>query len=469
MTDARLTAALAAADAGLDAGLARLLDLVAIPSISAEAARAGDVRRAAEWLAADLRSMGFDASVRDTTGHPMVVGHDTSAPAGAPHVLFYGHYDVQPADPLGLWDADPFAPALRPQPDGETWITGRGASDDKGAFMTFVEACRAWKSATGTLPCRVTVLLEGEEEITSPSLGPFMAEAADELRADVAVACDTDMWDHDTPAITTMMRGLISEEITITAADRDLHAGIFGGAARNALQVMADVLASLRTPDGGISVPGFYDDVRELPDAVRKIWTALPFDEAGFLGGVGLSVPAGEAGRSVLEQCWSRPTFEVHGLWGGYSGEGFKSIIPGKAHAKVSCRLVPDQDPETIRAALRAHIRAQLPADCSVEFTALGRAHPVAMPVDSPMLQSALAGLRDEWGRAAVAGTGGSIPILAEFRNRLGLDPLLVGFARFDNRVHSPNEKYDLSSYHRGIRSWVRILDRFARDHHTTG
>ena len=459
----RLDAALAAADAGVDAGLARLFELIAIPSISAEPERAGDVHRAAEWLAADLNSMGFDASVRATARHPMVVGHDTSAPEGAPHILFYGHYDVQPADPLDLWDADPFAPALVPQPDGETWITGRGASDDKGALMTFVEACRAWKAATGALPCRVSVLLEGEEEITSPSLGPFLAETAEELRADTVVVCDTDMWDRETPAITTMMRGLASEELTITTADRDMHAGIFGGAARNALQLMADVLASLRAPDGSVAIAGFYDDVQELPAEVAGTWSALPFDAEAFLGGVGLSIPAGEQDRSVLEQVWARPTFEVHGLWGGYSGDGFKSVIPAKAHAKVSFRLVPGQDPETVRAAFRDHVRTRIPADCSVDFAALGAAAPVAMPTDSPMLQQALAGLRDEWGKAAIAGTGGSIPILAEFRDRLGMDALLVGFARFDNRVHSPNEKYDLSSYVHGTRSWVRILDKFAQ------
>ncbi|MFN3147537.1 MAG: M20/M25/M40 family metallo-hydrolase [Paracoccaceae bacterium] len=458
-----LDGALAAADAGIDAGLARLMELVAIPSVSAEPERAGDVRRAAEWLAADLASMGFDASVRTTERHPMVVGHDTTAPEGAPHVLFYGHYDVQPADPLELWTSDPFTPALVPQPDGETWITGRGASDDKGALMTFIEACRAWKTATGALPCRVTVLLEGEEEITSPSLGPFLAETAEELRADTVLVCDTDMWDRDTPAITTMMRGLASEEFTITTADRDMHAGIFGGAARNALQLMADVLASLRAPDGSVAIDGFYGDVRELPPEVSASWTALPFDAEAFLGGVGLSIPAGEADRSVLEQVWARPTFEVHGVWGGYLGEGFKSVIPAEAHAKVSFRLVPDQDPERVREAFRDHVRARIPADCSVRFTRLGAAAPAAMPTDSPMLQQALAGLRDEWGKAAIAGTGGSIPILAEFRDRLGMDALLVGFARFDNRVHSPNEKYDLSSYVHGTRSWVRILDKFTQ------
>lgn len=457
-----LDAALAAADAGVDSGLERLMELIAIPSISADPAYAGDVRRAADWLAADLGTMGFDASVRPTARHPMVVGHDHTAPDGAPHVVFYGHYDVQPVDPLELWDADPFTPALLPQPDGETWITGRGASDDKGALMTFIEACRAWKAATGALPCRVTVVLEGEEEIASPSLGPFLEETADELRGDTLLVCDTDMWDRNTPAITTMMRGLASEEFTIRAADRDLHAGIFGGAARNALQVMADILASLRARDGSVAIPGFYDAVQELPEAVRASWTALPFDAAKFLGDVGLSDPAGERDRSVLEQVWARPCFEVNGLSGGYAGEGFKSIVVAEAHAKVSFRLVPDQDPEVIRAAFRDHVSRRLPPDCDVTFTRLGAAKPAAMPVDSPMLHQALDGLRDEWGTAAIAGTGGSIPILAEFRERLGMDAVLVGFARFDNRVHSPNEKYDLSSYAKGTRSWVRILDKFA-------
>ncbi|MEM8728648.1 MAG: M20/M25/M40 family metallo-hydrolase [Pseudomonadota bacterium] len=458
-----LEAALAAADAGVDAGLARLFELIRIPSVSADPARNGDVLRAAEWLAADLASMGFDASVRPTQRHPMVVAHDRSAPDDAPHVLFYGHYDVQPEDPLDLWDADPFTPALVAQPDGETWITGRGSSDDKGALMTFIEACRAWKASSGALPCRVTVLLEGEEEITSPSLGPFLEATQDELKADTVLVCDTDMWDHETPAITTMMRGLASEEFTIRTADRDLHAGIFGGAARNALQVMADVLASLRTPDGAVAIDGFYDDVADLPSEISDIWQSLPFDEAAFLAGVGLSVPAGEADRSVLEQVWARPTFEVHGIWGGYAGDGFKSIVVGEAHAKVSFRLVCDQDPEQVRAAFRAHVEALIPPDCQVTFTRLGAAAPVMMPTDSPMLMQALEGLQDEWGKAAVAGTGGSIPILAEFRERLGMDALLVGFARFDNRVHSPNEKYDLSSYVHGTRSWVRILDKFAQ------
>ncbi len=228
-----------------------------------------------------------------------------------PHVLFYGHYDVQPVDPLALWNSDPFEPTLVPQPDGDMHIVARGASDDKGQLLTFIEACRAWKAATGNLPIRVSMLFEGEEEISSPSLAPFLERTGDELKADVVLVCDTDMWDAETPAVTTMLRGVVKEEIEITCADRDLHSGIYGNAARNALQVMSDVIASLRTPDGGVAVAGFYDGVEELPAAVKTQWQRLPFDEAGFLGDVGLHIPAGEQGRSVLEQVWARPSCEI--------------------------------------------------------------------------------------------------------------------------------------------------------------
>lgn len=465
MTD--LERALDAADAGLDASLRRLCDFIAIPSVSTDPAHAADCRRAAAWLAGELAGMGMAASVRDTARHPMVVAHDDGD--ARPHVLFYGHYDVQPPDPLELWDGPPFAPRLVPQPDGETWITGRGASDDKGQLLTFVEACRAWKAANGALPLRVSMLFEGEEEISSPSLGPFLDATAEELRADCVLVCDTDMWNRDIPAITTMMRGLVGEEVTLRAADRDLHSGIFGNAARNALETLAAILGTIRDDAGRITLPGFYDGVADLPEAVRAEWARLPFDSAAFLGGVGLSEPAGEAGRSVLEQVWARPSYELHGLWGGFTGEGFKTVIPAVAQAKLSFRLVAGQDPEAIRAAFRAHVRAALPADCEVSFAAHGGSPATLMPHDGPLLRAALRGLADEWGDAAIAGTGGSIPILNAFRDRLGMDALLVGFARFDNRVHSPNEKYDLSSFHRGIRSWVRILDRFAQGHQTTG
>jgi acetylornithine deacetylase/succinyl-diaminopimelate desuccinylase-like protein len=455
-------AVLAHVDAQLDASLARLFDFIRIPSISTDPAYAAECRRAAQWLASQLAEFGFDASVRDTTGHPMVVAHGEGGPA--PHVLFYGHYDVQPVDPLALWATPPFEPSLSPQPDGETYIVGRGASDDKGQLLTFIEACRAFKAVTGKLPVQVSMLFEGEEEAGSPSLGPFLEATAEELRADTMLVCDTDMWDRDTPAITTMWRGLVGEEIEITAADRDLHSGMFGNAARNALQVLGTIIGRLRNDDGGVAIPSFYDGVTELPDAIKAQWQRLPFDAEKFLTDIGLSIPAGESGRSVLEQIWARPSCEINGVIGGYTAEGFKTVIPAKASAKISFRLVAGQDPARIRESFRAFVRSLVPEDCSVRFTAHGTAPAEMMPLDGVLLGRARMALGEEWGReAALAGTGGSIPILGEFKRRLGMDSLLIGFARFDNRIHSPNEKYDLSSFHKGIRSWVRILAAFAQ------
>lgn len=457
----QIDAVLALVDADIDKSLARLFDLIRIPSISTDPDYREQCKAAAEWLSRDLASIGFDASVRPTTGHPMVVAHQKDA--AGPHLLFYGHYDVQPVDPLALWVSDPFEPRLEPLPNGDTAIVARGASDDKGQMMTFVEACRAWKAVTGKLPVQVSILFEGEEEAGSPSLAPFLDATAEELKADMVYVCDTDMWDRETPAVTTMLRGLYSTEIEISCADRDLHSGMFGNAARNALQVLSDVVASLRTPDGGVAVEGFYDGVKELPEAIKAQWQRLPFDEKGFLADIGLNVPAGEAGRSILEQVWARPSCEINGMSGGYTGEGFKTVIPAKATAKISFRLVEGQVPEKIRDAFKAHVEARIPADCSVTFKDFGLAPATVMPIESPFLTKTLAALSTEWEcEAALAGTGGSIPIIGEFKRRLGCDALLVGFARFDNRVHSPNEKYDLSSFHKGIRSWVRILAELA-------
>lgn len=457
MADQQTEAVLAHVEATMDDSLERLFQLIRIPSVSTDRAYRERCREAAAWLAQDLATIGFDASVRETTGHPMVVGHARSG--SGPHILFYGHYDVQPVDPLALWVSDPFEPRLEPLPNGDTAIVARGASDDKGQLMTFVEACRAWKTVTGALPISISILFEGEEEAGSPSLGPFLDATAAELRADSVFVCDTDMWDRETPAVTTMLRGLYSTEMRLTCADRDLHSGMFGNAARNALQLMSDIVASLRVADGSVAIEGFYDGVRELPEDIKAQWARLPFDEKAFLGDIGLQIPAGEAGRSILEQVWARPSCEINGLTGGYTGEGFKTVIPAQAMAKISFRLVEGQDPERIRDAFKAHVRARVPDDCSVEFTDFGLAPATVMPLDSPFLQRTLQALSTEWNcEAALAGTGGSIPIIGEFKRRLGCDALLVGFARFDNRIHSPNEKYDLLSFHKGIRSWVRIL-----------
>jgi len=447
-------------DADLPAALDRLLDLLRIPSISTDPAFKADCDRAADWLVADLASIGFDASKRPTPGHPMVVAH---AGDSGPHLLFYGHYDVQPVDPLSLWHRDPFDPEIQSTPKGRV-IRARGSSDDKGQLMTFIEAFRAWKAEHGTLPCRITVFLEGEEESGSPSLIPFMQENAAELRADIAIICDTGLHEDTIPAITTMLRGLLGEELTITGPNKDLHSGQYGGAAINPIRVLARILAGLHDAHGRIQVPGFYDDVDELPDAIRAQWQGLSFDHAKYLGDVGLSVPAGEADRTPLEMLWSRPTAEVNGIWGGYTGDGFKTVLPSQAHAKVSFRLVSRQNPDTIRDAFRAWVQAQLPADCTVAWKDHGNSPAGVMSIDNPAFDRARAALTDEWGKPAVyVGAGGSIPIARYFKDYLGLDAMLIGFARDDDQIHSPNEKYDVESFHKGIRSWARVLDRLVR------
>ena len=456
-----LEAVLKTIDEDLDQSLERLFELLRIESISTDPAYAGEVRRAAEWLAGDLAAIGFDASVRPTPGHPMVVAHDRAGAPG-PHVLFYGHYDVQPVDPLAEWTTPPFAPRIETV-DGRKRIVARGASDDKGQLLTFVEACRAWRKVAGTLPVNVSVILEGEEESGSANLSPFLAAHSDELRADVALVCDTAMWSPTRPAITIMLRGLVGEEFTIRAADRDLHSGLFGGAARNPNHVVAEIVAGLHDAEGRVTLPGFYDGVAETPADVRAIWESLGFDAGAFLGAVGLEQPAGESGRSVLEQVWARPTAEVNGMTGGYTGDGFKTVIPARASAKVSFRLVGGQDPERIRAAFRAYVRSRVPGDCTVTFTPHGGSPALQLPHDGPFLDRARTALRDEWGiEPGLVGSGGSIPVVGMLKQALGMDSLMIGFALDDDRIHSPNEKYDLASFRGGIRSWARVLAALA-------
>ena len=402
--------------------------------------------------------------MRDTIGHPMVVGHYDKAGKEAPHVLFYGHYDVQPVDPLSLWDRDPFDPAIV-KVNGEKRIVARGAQDDKGQLMTFVEAARACLSETGKLPINLTVLLEGEEELASPSMVPFLTANTGELKADIALVCDTSMWDRKTPAITTMLRGLVYEEIQVQAASQDLHSGMYGSAARNPIHVLAKILADLHDEKGRVTLPGFYDGVREVSPEQRVQWKSLNFDEQAFFDEIGLKIPGGEEGYSVLEQVWARPTAEVNGIIGGYTGEGAKTVIPAKASAKVSFRLVGDQDPEAIRQSFRAFAAARLPADCKVTFLNHGGDRAISQPGDSPWVRKAEKALTEEWGRQAVLiAMGGSIPIVTQFKRILGMDTVMVGFGLDDDRIHSPNEKYNLSSFHGGIRSWARVLAAIAEN-----
>ena len=443
-------------DADLPQSIERLCELLRIPSISTDPAFKGDCETAADWLVADLESIGAIASKRQTPGHPMVVGH---VEGDGPHILFYGHFDVQPVDPLDLWDNDPFDPQLEETAKGKV-IRGRGSSDDKGQLMTFVEACRSWKAVHGNLPCRITFFFEGEEESGSPSLIPFMKENTEELKADIALICDTGLFESRVPSIVTMLRGLLGEELIITGPDKDLHSGMYGGAAINPIRVLSRIIASLHDDQGRITVPGFYDGVPELPQDIRAQWDGLNFDHKAFLGGVDLNTPAGEQDRSALEMIWSRPTCDVNGINGGYTGDGFKTVLPSKASAKISFRLVGQQDPIAIRANFRKMVQDMLPPDCSVEFKAHGASPASQMSTNHPAFDQARTALSDEWpDAAAFVGCGGSIPIAGHFKTYLDMDAMLIGFGKDDDQIHSPNEKYDVESFHKGIRSWARILD----------
>ena len=409
---------------------------------------------------ADLASIGVQAAKHPTPGHPMVVGQvDGPADGSGPHVLFYGHYDVQPVDPLDLWDRDPFDPVVEDTPKGKV-VRGRGASDDKGQLMTFVEACRAWKAVHGDMPCKITFFFEGEEESGSPSLIPFLKDNVDLLKADIALICDTGLFESRVPAIITQLRGLLGEEFVLTGPDKDLHSGMYGGAAMNPVRVLSRILGNLHDDTGRIQVPHFYDGVPELPAGIAAQWDSLNFDHGTFLGDVGLAKLAGEDGRTALEMIWSRPTAEINGILGGYTGDGFKTVLPSKASAKVSFRLVGQQDPHALREHFRAWVKAQVPEDVDVAFHGHGASPASQMATDHPAFEACRGALGAEWGHeAAFVGCGGSIPVAGYFDNILGLSSLLVGWGKDDDQIHSPNEKYDLESFHKGIRSWARILD----------
>ncbi|MAS45492.1 MAG: hypothetical protein CML43_20585 [Rhodobacteraceae bacterium] len=467
MSHSALPAVLDRLDADLDAAVERLFALLRFPSISTDPAYKPACAEAAAWLVDELNALGFAAELRPTPGHPMVVAHGDALadPASAaPSLLFYGHYDVQPVDPLNLWNADPFAPAVETLPDGRRVIRARGAVDDKGQLMTFIEACRAWKAETGTLPAKISILFEGEEESGSPSLIPFLEANREELSRDLALICDTGMFDPKTPAISTMLRGMMGEEITVKAASRDLHSGMYGGPASNPIRVLAKILAALHDDTGRVTIPGFYDDVDDISPDLARQWEALPFSAAGFLGAVGLEIPAGEQDRSALEQIWSRPTCEFNGVIGGYTGEGFKTVIAAEASAKVSCRLVSRQDPEKIRAGFRELVSSLVPADCEVVFKRHGSSEAVVMDVTAPEFEAARTALSAEWEtEAAFVGCGGSIPIAGHFQKLLGMESLLIGFGNDDDNMHSPNEKYDMESFRKGARSWARVLGELSQ------
>lgn len=448
-------------EADLDNARDRWFDLLRIPSVSAQPAHNADCNAAAAWVCRYLGAIGFTARVIATPGQPVVLAHHPGT-ANGPHLLYYGHYDVQPAEPLELWHSGPFNPVTVDGPHGPR-VVARGAVDDKGQVMMWLEALRAWHAVAGGPPMPVTVLIEGEEEVGGPNLEPFLIQHAPELAADIAIISDTGMWDVDTPAITTRLRGLVYVEMRLHAAARDLHSGLFGGSALNPINALTRILGALHDADGRVQLPGFYDGVADITAAQAAEWDALGFDEAAALHGIGLKVPAGERGRGGLERIWARPAADINGIWGGYTGAGSKTVIAAQASAKVSFRLVPGMDPDAVFAAFQAFVAARLPQDARAEYTLFGSAPGIEVPADSRWVQAARTALADEYGRPAVlVGSGGSIPVVESMRRLLGIDSLLMGFGLTDDQIHSPNEKFEWRCFHQGLRSHARLLAALA-------
>jgi acetylornithine deacetylase/succinyl-diaminopimelate desuccinylase-like protein len=449
---------LARTDASFADAEKRWLDWLRIPSVSADPKHAADVRRAAEYAVSQLADLGFTVSLRETAGAPCVVGHHPGPGGAAPHLLYYGHYDVQPAEPLELWTSPPFEPVVVDGPHGPR-VVARGAVDDKGQIAMWLAAFRAWHAETGTLPCRVSVLLEGEEEISSPNLKPFVIANRDELAADAVVISDTNMWDVATPALTTSLRGIVYMQVDVRAADRDLHSGMYGGSALNPINALVAALGQLKDDSGRIQIPGFYDGVREVSAEQKRQWEALGFDEARLLGDVGLTTGAGEAGRSALERLWARPTCDINGIWGGYQGPGSKTVIPAAAGAKVSFRLVEGQDAERVAAGFERFVRDRMPADAKLSFSVFGSGPGVGFSTSDRFVQAAAAALTAEYGKeTAFVGCGASIPVAETLRTELGATVVLMGFGLDDDQPHSPNEKFEVCCFRHGVRAHARLL-----------
>ena len=435
-----------------------LIEFLRIPSISTLPESGDDMVRCAEWLAARLRTAGLTrVEVLPTGGHPIVWGEWMGAP-GKPTILLYGHYDVQPVDPIEEWETPPFEPAIR---NGNLYA--RGACDDKGQVYMHVKAIEAHFRQNGKLPVNMRVLIEGEEEIGSDNLDNFIAANRDRLTADVAVVSDTSMFGKGIPSITYGLRGLAYMQLDVTGPRRDLHSGQYGGAGRNPLLALASILAKLHDADGRVTIPGFYDQVRPLSDAERKEFASLPWDEAALKKDMGVSEFWGEKGYTVLERMWARPTCDAHGLWGGFQGAGAKTVIPSRGGAKVSMRLVPDQDPVTVGRLFTEHVRKLCPPGVTLDVKDLHGAPAVLVPLDHPAIQAGSRAIEKAFGRAPVKiREGGSIPVVATFKNLLGLPTVLAGVGLPDDAAHAPNEKFDLENYQGGIRMAAYLYEEMA-------
>jgi succinyl-diaminopimelate desuccinylase len=452
---------MAALDEYLDANRNRheedLCALLRIASVSADSRHKDDVRRAADWVAGQFRSLQFATEVVPTAGHPIVFAESPRV-ADAPTVLVYGHYDVQPPDPLDEWTSPPFEPTRR---GGNLYA--RGATDDKGQMLTHVKSAEAWIKTAGRLPINLKFLIEGEEEISSEHLYPFLDANKDKLACDVVVVSDSSQFRPGKPAITYGLKGLVYFELKLVGPKQDLHSGTFGGAVTNPANALTKMLAALRDEEGRVTVPGFYDDVVEISQREREQFRQLEFSEADFMRQIGVEAVTGEKGYSTLERRWARPTFDINGLTSGYQGEGAKTVLPAKASAKFSFRLVPNQDPQEISAALEKRLRDLCPPGIRMEIVRHGQAPGVVMSLDSPYMAAAARAIERSFGRAPVyIREGGSIPIVTAFRQQLGVDVLLLGWGQDDDNTHSPNEKFSLEDFHRGIKASAYLWEELA-------
>jgi succinyl-diaminopimelate desuccinylase len=435
-----------------------LCDLLRIASVSADPGYAQELLRAAEWVAARLRRLGFSTALIPTGRHPLVYAESPPV-AGAPTVLVYGHYDVQPADPVELWTSPPFEPTRR---DGNLYA--RGATDDKGQMLTHIFSAQAWLQAEKRLPLNLKYIIEGEEEVGSGSLQSYLAEHADRLRCDCIVISDGAQFAPGEPAITYGLRGIAYFDLRLRGPSRDLHSGTFGGSITNPANVLATMLAALIDDRGTIQVPGFYDDVVPLTEREREQFASMAFDEDEYFHKVGVTAAIGEQGYTVLERRWARPTFDINGLKSGYQGEGAKTVLPAEASAKFSFRLVPDQDPAKIAAGLRQMLAELCPPGIQMELIDHHGSPGVMVPLDSPFIQAAARAIEQAFGRAPVyTREGGSIPIVSNFHAALGADALLIGWGQDDDNTHSPNEKFSLADFHRGIHASARLWDELSR------
>ena len=435
-----------------------LFDFLRIPSVSARKEHDVDTARAAEWTAQSLRDAGLQATVHPTAGHPVVVGEWRGAPAGSPTVLVYGHYDVQPAEPLELWTTPAFEPTVR---DGRLYA--RGSVDDKGQLFLHIKALEAHLKVRGKLPVNVIVVAEGEEEVGSEHLAPFIEAHVDLLKCDAVVISDSAMFAPGLPSVLSSLRGLAYFEINVQGPAQDLHSGSYGGAVVNPAMALARILATLHDDDGRIAIPGFYDAVDEWPAAVRDQMRSLPFDGEHFRAETGAPSLGGEKGYTILEQLWTRPTCEVNGLLSGYTGEGAKTVLPAKAMAKVSCRLVPDQDPVQIEALMKAHVARVAPSGVTATVTHLHGGRPWRAELNGPLFDAARRALAAAFGREPViTGEGGSIPVVGDFGRILGVPVLLVGFGLPGENAHAPDEWMSMENFTTGMRAIATLWDELA-------